>query len=277
MESSLDTGAEQVEKFANYTIPRVTVSGLKVTVGNQDFWPEGKKIAAGMRKAARGCNAAGKELDGVKKELPKLRESLEHSRQVVSQTRQALTTALEHQDKLEPVLKRLPLNLARMAEELPKVTAELARVLRDTARLREVSAALRQAEKGVEAARKSWPQLADSLGRSAKLLRGTQKQLETALAHRDDYEVTLRHTVELTALFAKSLPVLIEQLEEGLSEQERSLGDLGDSIDSVSAALPQAAQSATHLLGITRWLLCLVALAVAVHGLYQVAATRTRP
>jgi ABC-type transporter Mla subunit MlaD len=273
MESSLQTGADQVEKLSNYTIPRVTGNGLRVTVEPKEFWPEGKTIAEGMRKAAKGCKAAGKELDAVRKELPGLRSSLEHSRKVVSTTRNALQGAIGQQEKLEPVLKSLPRNLARLAEELPRVTADLARVLRETARLKEVSAALRHAEKGVAAARARWPQLRDSLAKSAVLLRNTQKELDKALDHREDYETTVRHAVELTELFARSLPVLLEQMEEGLGQQEQSLGELGDSIDRVSAALPAAAETASRLLRITRWLLCLVALAVAAHGLYQLGTT----
>ena len=73
LQTSLESGADQVEKLSGYTIPKVTVKGLRVMVEEKDFWPEGKTIAAGMRKGAKGCAAAGKEMDGLKKELPHLR------------------------------------------------------------------------------------------------------------------------------------------------------------------------------------------------------------
>ncbi len=181
LEESLDSGAAQVEKVADYTIPKVTVKGLKVTVEEKDFWPEGKTIAEGMRKGAKGCQAAGKEMDALKKELPKLGDSLEQSRKVVSATRQALASALASQEKLEPVLKNLPRNLAKLATELPALTTELASVLRETSRLKEVAASLREAEKSIQTATGRWPQLRETLSKSAMLLRVTQKQLRQAL------------------------------------------------------------------------------------------------
>jgi hypothetical protein len=67
---------------------------------------------------------------------------------------------------------------------------------------------------------------------------------------------------------------MVEQLEEGLAQQEASLDDLGDSIEQVSEALPAAARSATRILVTTRWLLCLVALMVALHAGYLLLGTR---
>jgi uncharacterized phage infection (PIP) family protein YhgE len=268
LETSLDSGADQVEKVAGYTIPKVTVKGLRLTIEEKDFWPEGKTIAEGMRKGAKGCQAAGKEMDGLKKELPRLRESLEQSRQVVSATRQALQSALASQEKLEPLLKSLPRNLARLAGELPALTVELAKVLRETVRLKEIAAALRQAEKSMDVASKNWPQMRDSLSKSAVLLRATRKQLQHAIAHQDDFEETMTQTVELTTLFAEALPILLEQLEEGLSQQEDSLAELGDSIDRVSEVVPVASRSASRLLFTTRLLLGLVALTVSLHAGY---------
>jgi uncharacterized phage infection (PIP) family protein YhgE len=277
LEKSLDTGADQVENVADYTIPKVTVKGLKITVEERDFWPEGKEIAAGMRKAAKGCAAAQKEMATLKKEMPKLRESLTESEKMVKTTRQALDTALARQEKLDPLLKTLPANLAKLIEDLPTVLGELARILRETARLKEAATALRQAQQGVEAARKQWPQLGEGLKQSAALVRATQAQLKSALARRDEYEATIQQTVELTTLFAAALPVLVEQLEEGLEQQEAALDDLGNSIDSVSAALPPAAQSASRLLVTTRWLLGVVALVVGLHAAYLLLGSRLGP
>jgi ABC-type transporter Mla subunit MlaD len=274
LETSLDSGAAQVEKVADYTIPKVTIKGLKVSVEEKDFWPEGKTIAEGMRKGAKGCQAAGKEMDALKKELPKLRESLDQSRQVVASTRQALASALASQEKLEPVLKSLPSSLSRLANELPALTGELAKVLRETARLKEVAAALRQTEKNVDAAAQRWPQLREILEKSATLLRATRQQLRTALRHRGNFEETMRDTVELTTLFAEGLPVLLEQMEEGLQQQEDALGELGDSIDSVSEAVPAAGRAASRLLGIARVLLGMVGLLVGLHAGYLLVGSR---
>lgn len=72
------------------------------------------------------------------------------------------------------------------------------------------------------AAAARWPDLRQSLGKSAVLLRTTQQQLRHALAHRKQYEAAMRQTLDLTRLFADALPVLTEQLEGGLQQQEDS-------------------------------------------------------
>src|SRR5262249_11370432 len=51
LEDALGTGADQVEKVAGYTYPMVEFNGLKPVVDQKKFWPEGDKIAEGMRKA----------------------------------------------------------------------------------------------------------------------------------------------------------------------------------------------------------------------------------
>jgi hypothetical protein len=106
------------------------------------------------------------------------------------------------------------------------------------------------------------------------LLRGMQKQLRTALANRAQYESALRQTLDLTKAFAAALPLLTEQLEEHLVQQERSLAELGDSIDHVSESMPAVSQGASRLLLTTRWLLCLVALVVSLHAAYLVLGAR---
>ena len=42
-------------------------------------------------------------------------------------------------------------------------------------------------------------------------------------------------------MWAEALPLLTEQLDEHLEQQERSLAELGEGLDEVSAALPAAA------------------------------------
>ena len=276
LETSLESGAEQVERLSKYTYPKVEIKGLRLEVEEKDFWPDGKTIATGMRKGAKGCVAAGKEMDVIGKELPKLRKSLEQSHLVVETTRLALSTALEQQDKIEPLLKRLPQHLALLAEELPRLTTELAKVLRETSRLKEVAQALRQAEKSMTQASAKWPQLRQGLQKSATLLRATRKQMQSALAHGDDYEHTLAQTVELTTLFAKTLPLVLEEVDTGLEQQQVSLGELGDSIDKVNESLPVVAESASRLLTTTRYLLGLFAAALALHAAILCGGSRGR-
>src|SRR5262245_25088189 len=152
LETSLTTGAEQVERVAGYTYPVVQFNGVKPMVSQKPFWPEGGKIAEGMRQAADGVSAAGKEMDGLATDLPKLRASLEESKKVADRSREALANALQQQDKVEPLLKNVPEHATRLAESLPKVGADLSRILRDTEKLKDVASSLRQAQKGIDSA-----------------------------------------------------------------------------------------------------------------------------
>jgi hypothetical protein len=277
LETSLSAGAEEVQRLAGYTYPVVTFNGLRPVVEQKQFWPEGEKIADGLRKASKGVTAAGKEVEGLRNELPRLRESVEQSRKIALATRDALGGALKQQAQIEPLLRSVPEHAARLAEELPQVGAELARVLRETARFKEVAALLRQAQQGIDAAVARWPELRRNLGRSAVLLRATRAQLQNALAHRAEYEAALRNTLVLTRTFSSALPLLTEQVDADLNEQEQSLTHLGQSIDEVSAVLPACSAGAARMLQTTRLLLGLVAGIFAVHGGYLALGSRLGP
>jgi chromosome segregation ATPase len=275
LEESLTTGADQVARLAGYTYPVLRFDGLKPVMDQKQFWPEGDKIAEGMRKAAKGATAAGEELEQLTRDLPNLRQSLVESRKVAARTREALAGALKQQDQLEALLKSMPEHAARLAEELPRLGASLAKVLRDTASLKEVAALLRQTQKSLDTAVTRWPELRKNLGRSAVLLRATQGQLKYVLEHRSEYEASLQQTLAMSRTISAALPLLTDQLEQDLSEQEQSLSSLGDGIDEVTAALPGAGRTASRLLQTTRLLLCLLALVFALHGAYVVLSERT--
>lgn len=274
LEGSLSGGAEQVDRLAGCTYPVVTFDGLKPVVEQRPFWPEGEKIAAGMRKAAAGASAAGKEMDELNEDLPRLRASLEESRQVIARTRQALATALEQQDKVGPLLRDVPQRAAQLAEDLPRATEGLARILRDTRRLKEVATALRQARTGIDTAVSRWPELRRTLAHSARLLQATREQFDQALNHRQEYETALQQSVVLAESFAFMLPLLTDQLDARLDEEERGLGDLGQSLEEVHAALPAYRKTTAHVFRSGRILLGLVAAIAGLHGCYLLLSVR---
>ena len=105
-----------------------------------------------MRKASAGAAAAGKEMDGMAADLPRIRESVVESCKMVGKVREALGLALQHEDKVGPLLKEVPTHASRLVEELPKLGLDLSRILRETQRLKEVVAALREAQKGIDVA-----------------------------------------------------------------------------------------------------------------------------
>ncbi len=277
LETSLTTGAEQVERMTGYTYPVVTFSGLKPHVESRAFWPEGERIAEGMRRAAKGANAAKKEMARMREDLPHLKESLEESTKIVEKTREALDHALKQQEKVEPLLKDIPEHAARLAEELPTLGTDLAKMLRDTKRLKDVAVMLRDTQKNLDGAVAQWPEIRRNLGRSAVVLRAMQEQMRQALEHRSEYEESLEQTLVLIRTFAAVLPVLTEELESDLQDQEYSLANLGTSIDDFGAALPACEQTATRVLTMTRLLLCLVAGIFALHGGYLVLGSKLGP
>lgn len=276
LESSLTSGAEQVEELSGYTYPVVTFSGLRPEIEQRKFWAKGDDIASGMRKAAVGVKGASKELDRLAAELPKLRETLDESRRVAEKTREAMASALKQRDQVEPLLKQVPEQAARMAEELPRLGADLTRVLRDTDKLKDVAIALKQAQKSIDMAVERWPQLRTTMGRSAVVLRATQSQLNQALENRQEYEAAMRQTIILAETFAILLPDFTEQIDRQLAENEYALKDLGRSIHEVSASVPVYERTAVRLVETARVLLWLLGPIFALHGLYLVWLGRPR-
>ncbi len=274
LETALGTGADQVERLAGYTYPSVQLNGLKPEVEQKKFWPEGDKIAEGMRKARDGVVAAGKEIDGLGKDLPKLQSALDESRKMVNRTRDALATALAQQSKVEPLLKDMPAHAAKLAEELPRIGDDLAKLLRDTSRLKEVAGALRQAQKALGTAVAHWPELQTALHRSAKLLRATRGQLDHAVEHKHDYEAAVQQSVVLAESFATLLPLLTDQLDNRLDEEDHALRELEQSLGEVQTALPVYSRTAQQLVAAGRWLAWLVAAIVALHGAYLILSAR---
>jgi uncharacterized phage infection (PIP) family protein YhgE len=274
LETSLVTGSEQVERLSGYTFPVVSFSGLRPEIHHRQFWPDGDKIAEGMRKAAAGAIAAGKQLDDMAEELPHIRASLGESSKVIGQVRKTLATALTHQEKVEPLLKEIPAHASRLAEELPKLGGDLSRMLRDTQRLKDVASALRQAQTGIDKAVGRWPEVRTTIARLATALRAARNQLNQATEHRQEYEAAMGQTVQLADTFAAMLPLITDQLDGRLDEEEQTLSDLGSGLDEAREAIPTYARTTSRLLQTARILAWLVAGIIGLHGCYLLAGVR---
>jgi uncharacterized phage infection (PIP) family protein YhgE len=274
LEDALSTGADQVDRLASHTYPVVTFDGLLPEITQKPFWQEGSRIAAGMRKAAAGATAASKEMDGLKTDLPKIRTSLSESSKMIGKLRQTLGLALRNQDQVEPLLKEAPSHAARLAEDLPRLAGDLARMLRDTDRLKEVARGLRQAQKGIDTASAHWPEVRSMLDRLATVLKATRDQLDHAVQHRREYESASQQMVQLAENFATLLPLVTDQLDNRMDEEEHTLADLGQSLDEVNRALPAYNHTTTQLLMTGRVLAWLVAAIVGLHGCYLLLSAR---
>jgi septation ring formation regulator EzrA len=268
LDSSLSLTAGEVERLSGYKYPVMKVRGLKVEVEEKPFWPNGDKIADGLRKASEGVKSAQSELDNVGKDLPQLRKALEESRKVVAQTRTSLGQTLKQRDKLEPLMRDIPVRTARLAEDLPKLGKDLAKLLRETKQLKEVSAALRQAQKGIESAVSHWPNLRANMKRTSDLLKMSSRQLDQAIQHRQEYEAALQQSTDLAETFALTAPMLVQQIETQMAEQERSLTDLEKSLDDVGDSIPTYKSSAMELAFAGRLLAFLIAGLVGLHATF---------
>jgi hypothetical protein len=275
LNSALTVGADQVERLSRYSYPVVRFEGLKPLVQQRAFWPDGDRAAEGLRKAARGVLAADQELADVMKQIPELKSSLEASRKVVTAARSALALAMKQQPLIEPLLKDLPVQAAQMAESLPRVGQDLARMLRETRRLKEVSTALRQVQAGLDKTARNWPELRKTVQVSAKLLRATSRQLDQALQQREEYEKAIDQTATLGETFATMLPLFSQQMVQRLEDQEHSLDNLSRSLGEVRGVLPEYGQSAGRIADTARWLVWLVAAAVALHGAHILLGLRS--
>jgi len=119
-----------------------------------------------------------------------------------------------------------------------------------------------------------WPELQRTLTHSARLLRATREQFDQALDHRHEYEASLRQSVALAESFGLMLPLLTDQLDARLDEEERALGDLGESLEEVHAALPAYQRTTSHVLQSGRVLAWLVAAIAGLHGCYLMLSAR---
>ncbi|HLJ95708.1 MAG TPA: hypothetical protein VKU02_21205 [Gemmataceae bacterium] len=274
LETALSTGAAQVERLAGYTYPTLSFQGGRPVLQQRPFWPEGDEIATGMRKAAAGATAAGKEMDSMAADLPEIRAALGESSSLVDRVREGLGLALKNQSKVEPLLKEIPTHAARLADALPKLGSDLAHILRDTQRMKEAATALRQVQQGLDRTLARWPELRKTFARFASILAAAHDQLDHAVEHRDEYEAAMQQTVQLADSFVAILPLVTDQLDGRLDDEEHTLVDLGQSLEEVGGALPIYAQTAARLVQTGRILAWLVAGIVGLHGCYLMLSVR---
>ncbi len=246
MDSSLSLGAGQVENLASYTYPVIYFERFRPIIDYKPFWPDGTKIAQGMRKASEGIKAADKELQTTTTELPKVRAALESSRQIMANARDTLATALKNQELVGPLVKSLPETASRMTDHLSELSDQLAKTLRGTSRLRETATGLRAAQARLEQSVADWPKVQKTLTDVAEALRLHREQLDQALASSDE---TSGHGDELAAL--------------------------GNSLEQVADTQKAQGAATGQLLFIARWLLIGIAVGMVGLGFHHLAYRRS--
>jgi hypothetical protein len=114
-----------------------------------------------------------------------------------------------------------------------------------------------------------------TLRRSAALLKNTQAQLHKVWRNRQQLESAKNDAVLLGEAFALTLPLLTDQLNGQLRDQDQALEDLGQGIDELGDALPAFGDTLARMLQIGKLLAWLLAAVVGLHGAYLLWGTRT--
>jgi uncharacterized phage infection (PIP) family protein YhgE len=268
LETSLSSTADQVEKVSALSYPLVTFNGLRPNIETKPFWPEGEKVADGLKKATKGVKAANQQLDVMAKSLPELEKALNESRKSVTLTRESLGTALKNQAETEKLLKTVPDQTATLAEALPKMGKTLTQALRETKKLRELAAGLKAMQKSLDDTLKGWPEVAQGLKKSAKVLSQAKLQLDEATANRNEYEKAMASSSEIARSLADILPAFTDQLDSRLGQQEASLEQMETGLSEVNQSLPVMEEKTSDLIQMAKWLLYLIGTLVGLHAAY---------
>ncbi len=268
MEISLSSTADQVDKVSAISYPVVTFNGFRPSFESKPFWPDGEKVAEGLRKATKGVKAANKQLDVMAKSLPELEKALAESRKSVKSTRESLGTALKSQAETEKLLKSVPDQTAALAEALPNMGKTLTTTLRETKKLRELATGLKAVQKTLDETMKGWPEVALGLKKSATVLNQARLQLDEATANRDEYEKAMASSSAIARSLADILPAFTDQLDSRLGQQEASLEQMETGLTEVNQSLPVMEDKTNELIQMVKWLLYLIGTLVALHAVY---------
>jgi ABC-type transporter Mla subunit MlaD len=271
METSLSSTADQVDKVSALSYPIITINGLKPSIESKPFWPDGPKVAEGLRKATKGVQAANKQMADMDKHLPELQKALVESRKSVAQTRETLGLALKNQAETEKLLKSVPEQTAALAEALPAMGNTLTKALRETKKLRELAAGLKATRTMLDETLSAWPEVAKSLKKSAEVLDQARMQLDVATANRVEYEKAMESSSQIARSLADIMPAFTDQLDSRLGQQESSLEQMETGLSEVNQSLPVMEEKTADLIQMVKWLLYLVGALVTLHAAYVVA------
>ena len=271
LETSLSSTADQVDKVSAITYPVVTFVGLKPNVEMKPFWPEGDKVADGLRKATKGVQAANKQLATMEKSLPDLEKALLESRKSVGQTRDSLGTALKQQAETEKLLKSVPTQTAALAEALPKIGRTMATMLKETKKLRELAKGLHAVQQTLDDSLKTWPEVAKGLKQSAAVLDRARWQLDETTSQRSEYEKAMQSSSQVARSLADLLPAFTDQLDSRLAQQEASLEQMETGLGEVNKSLPVMEEKTSDLIRMVKLLLYLVGALLVFHAAWVLA------
>jgi hypothetical protein len=120
----------------------------------------------------------------------------------------------------------------------------------------------------------TWPVLVETMHRSATVLNGSHRQLESVLAQRVQCERAVNNSQQIAQTAASLIESSTTTLDARLDEQQQSLGQMERGLNEVSDNLPGVKQTANDLLLTLRWMFWLVGGLIGLHGLFVVCDAR---
>jgi hypothetical protein len=250
LDSALASAVRQVDLLSDALIPVVTPNGvLPPTIEMRPVWPEGRRVADGLRQSRSRIQAINRDVDRIIRTIAGT-----------------------------PGIDELPdqLGQVRFGGELAELARSSSSGLRNPAQLRDLSNGLRRTQRGIEESLRAWPELVETMHRSATVLNGSHRQLEVVLAQRAECERAVRNSQQLADTTEELLQGYSSKLDVRLGEQERTLGQMERSLGEVNEALPVVAQSATDLLSVVRWMFWLIGALLALHGIFVAAEAQLK-
>jgi hypothetical protein len=263
LDESLSGMVTQAEGFSATVLPVVVPDGRgPPTVELRPVWPDGPATVARLKRMRDFVRAAERRLDDAARAAALLPPMSEQARrQLADAAGEFCPPGAEDEDAAE-----------RVAESANTVPA----LLRGAARLRELAAGLRSAQQGLEQTFRAWPELVETLRRSATVLDGSRRQLDTVLTGREQYDKAVTSSLTLAGTTEDMLEIYTTKLDARLGEQERSLGQMERGLGEVNQALPAVSHTASDLLRTVRWVFWLIGLLIAAHGVFVAVDARMR-
>jgi hypothetical protein len=236
--------------FLIVAILECAIAVVLLSLGSQ--LPSSTDVAAGFSSADRVTGHAEQQVKILRRQIQELRrpELLQLAERLQSQTLNVTGNLKDQQLDFEGI-DTMRLALTEIAQSLDGLAKNI-----DTAQ--DVRAA----------------ELRLTLRRSAGLLRTGVRQLDEVLKNRHGYEDALRQSVLIAETFAAALPILTEQLDHRLAEEEYALNELEASLKEVRTALPVYQRTANQMAAAARLLAWLTAAMVGLHGCYLGASIR---
>lgn len=270
LEKSLDATAGEVERVAGYKYPVIRFVGWRPEIDERPFWPNGERIAEGLRQSTEGVRAAQEELDALLRDLPVIKDSIEQSRKTLSQTRSALRLALERRDKLEPLLRDAPNRAKKLSESLPRMAANLAENLRQATRLRELTRGMHQAAEILAKQADNWAETRQSVRQIGRVLESAGEQLQRITANRQQFDSATDQLTDFMTTIADLIPIVTEAIDSSFQVDANYICTLRDHLEQTARQIPDLRDRAGDSLTALRWLSLLGGISFCCAGVRQI-------